>query len=76
MPFAPTTTRWGPAAMVLGSCISLQFGAAIAAQLFPAMGPFGVTLVRLALAAVILLVIARPALRAWRSGHWGLPWAG
>lgn len=70
MPFAPTTTRWGPAAMVLGSCISLQFGAAIAAQLFPAMGPFGVTLVRLALAAVILLVIARPALRAWRSGQW------
>ena len=70
MPFAPTANRWGPVAMVLGSCVSLQFGAAIAAQLFPAMGPFGVTFVRLALAAVILLAIARPALRAWQSGQW------
>lgn len=56
--------------MVLGSCISLQFGAAIAAQLFPEMGPFGVTLARLALAAVILLIVARPAVRAWRAGQW------
>ncbi len=58
------------AAMVLGSCVSLQFGAAFAAQLFPTLGPGGVTFLRLAIAAVVLLIVFRPALRAWRRGQW------
>lgn len=58
------------AAMVLASCVSLQFGAAFAAQLFPALGPGGVTFLRLAIAAVVLLIAFRPAVPAWRRGQW------
>jgi len=58
------------AAMVLASCVSLQFGAASAARLFPALGPGGVTFLRLAIAAVVLLIAFRPAVRAWRRGQW------
>ncbi|MEU7901878.1 EamA family transporter [Actinoplanes sp. NPDC049118] len=56
--------------MVLGSCASLQIGAALAAHLFPATGSAGATLLRLALAAAVLLVLARPAVRAWRRDQW------
>ncbi len=40
--------------LVLGSCISLQFGAAFAAQLFPALGSWGTTTLRLGIAALVL----------------------
>ncbi len=61
----------GPAvAMVLGSCASLQVGAALAAKLFPAAGSAGTTALRLGLAAVVLLAVARPAVRRWRAGQW------
>ena len=42
------------ALLVLGSCISLQFGAALAYQLFPAVGAWGMTTLRLGLAALLL----------------------
>jgi inner membrane transporter RhtA len=65
----PSTHR--PAVlMVLGSCCSLQVGAALAARLFPATGSAGATLLRLGLAAVVLLIVARPAVRAWRNDQW------
>jgi inner membrane transporter RhtA len=59
-----------PVLMVLGSCASLQIGAALAAHLFPATGSAGATLLRLGLAAIVLLLIARPAVRAWRRDQW------
>jgi inner membrane transporter RhtA len=56
--------------MVIGSCASLQIGAALAAQLFPAAGSAGATFLRLGLAALALLAFARPAIRAWRRDQW------
>lgn len=58
------------AAMVFGSCISLSFGAAFAAQLFPALGAWGVTALRLGIAAIVMLVAVRPAVRRWTGRQW------
>lgn len=57
-------------ALVIGSCLSLPFGAAIAAQLFPVLGPWGVTSLRVAIAALLLLVIVRPRPRRWNRAQW------
>lgn len=56
--------------LVIGSCISLQFGAAVAVQLFPHLGAWGVTTLRLGMAAVILLVVVRPQVRTWTRKQW------
>jgi len=64
-------SRPGAAALlVLGSCTSLQAGAALATRLFPVTGASGATLLRLALAAAVLLGLARPRVRAWRPAQW------
>jgi inner membrane transporter RhtA len=52
-----------PQVLVLGGIASVQFGAALANKLFAQAGPGGVVLLRLALAAVMLMAIARPAIR-------------
>lgn len=52
-----------PQVLVLGGIASVQFGAAIASKLFAQAGPGGVVLLRLALAAVMLTAVARPAIR-------------
>lgn len=57
-------------ALVIGSCLSLPFGAAVAAQLFPVLGPWGVTSLRVAIAAVLLLVIVRPKPGKWTRQQW------
>lgn len=57
-------------ALVLASCASLQFGAATAVGLFDTLGTWGVTFLRLTIAGALLLVVARPALRAWNAGDW------
>ena len=69
---AQEEVRGRPAAvaMVLGSCASVQVGAAFAAQLFPAVGPAGATALRLAAAAVLLLVAVRPRVRGWTRRQW------
>jgi len=72
---ATASARPGPrpgtaALLVLGSCSSLQVGAAFATRLFPVTGAPGVTLLRLALAAVVLLAAARPRVRGWRPAQW------
>src|SRR5829696_4198482 len=56
--------RGRPAAvgMVLAAAASLQVGAAFAVTLFDDLGPAGAAFLRLALAAVVLWVIWRPAL--------------
>jgi inner membrane transporter RhtA len=58
------------ALLVLGSCTSLQAGAALAMRLFPVGGAPGATLLRLALAAAVLLGVTRPRVRAWRPAQW------
>ncbi|MFJ4222882.1 EamA family transporter [Microbacterium sp. NPDC089695] len=57
-------------ALVIGSCLSLPFGAAVAAQLFPVLGPWGVTSLRVAIAALLLLAIVRPKPRGWNRAQW------
>lgn len=59
-----------PILFILGSCFSLQFGAAIATQLFPAIGAWGTTALRLGLAAVVLLVIVRPKVHRFTREQW------
>jgi inner membrane transporter RhtA len=54
-----------PELLVLGGIASVQFGAALADTLFDEAGPGGVVLLRLALAALILLAVARPRLRGY-----------
>jgi inner membrane transporter RhtA len=48
--------------LILGGIASVQFGAAFAATLFDRASPAGVVLLRLALAALVLLPITRPRL--------------
>lgn len=49
--------------LVLGSVISLQFGAAFASQLFSQIGAPGATALRLGIAALMLAVVVRPKFR-------------
>lgn len=49
--------------LVLGSVISLQFGAAFASQLFGQIGAPGATALRLGIAALMLAVVVRPKFR-------------
>jgi len=56
--------------LVLGSCTSLQIGAALAMRLFPVTGAPGATLLRLGLAAIVLLAIVRPRVRGWQPAQW------
>ena len=59
-----------PVLFILGSCISLQFGAALAVQLFPAIGAFGTTALRLGIAALVLLAIVRPKIHLFTRQQW------
>ena len=65
-----TTASRAPIAMVIGSCLSLQVGAAVAAQLFAVAGSTGTTLLRLGTAAAVLLILVRPDVRAWQRHQW------
>lgn len=49
-------------ALVLGAIASVQFGAAVATTLFQRLGPGGTVFLRLATAAIVLLVLWRPRL--------------
>jgi inner membrane transporter RhtA len=59
------------AAMIVGTSLSIQLAAAIAHDLFDRLSPVGVSAMRFALAAVILLAIVRPALRGRDAATWG-----
>lgn len=59
-----------PVLFILGSCFSLQFGAALAVQLFPEIGSWGTTALRLGLAALVLLVIVRPKVHRFTKEQW------
>lgn len=60
----------GSMLLIVGSCTSLQFGAALATQLFPSLGALGVTALRLSIAAIVLLVVIRPRLHRWTRAQW------
>jgi len=71
IPAERPTGRPGTAiALVLGSCTSFQFGAALATRLFPVTGAVGATLLRLGLAAIVLLAVTRPQVRSWSRSQW------
>ncbi|WP_149183497.1 EamA family transporter [Streptomyces sp. TRM49041] len=61
----------GPVALVVAGALSVQFGAAVAVLLIPRAGALGVVTLRLALAAVVLLLVCRPRLRGYGRSDWG-----
>ncbi|MFJ8042649.1 EamA family transporter [Kitasatospora sp. NPDC096147] len=54
---------YGAAGLAVAAMVSVQTGAAVSTWMFPVAGPLGTASLRLAFAAVILLVWARPRLR-------------
>lgn len=72
----PAASHGRPAApdiaLILGSITSIQVSAAVATHMFDTVGALGATLTRNAIAAVVVFVLVRPALRgmsrrAWRA---------
>jgi len=57
-------------AMMFGSGLSNQVGAAVAAQAFPVIGPVGVVAVRQWVAAAVLAAAGRPRLRNFTWAQW------
>nr|WP_257895434.1 EamA family transporter [Streptomyces anulatus] len=62
--------RGAGVALMLGSGLSNQTGASIAALAFPVIGPAGVVAVRQWVAAVILGAVGRPRLRHFTAEQW------
>ncbi|AXK37002.1 EamA family transporter [Streptomyces armeniacus] len=56
--------------MVCAGALSLQFGAAVAALLFPRAGAIGVVAMRLTFSALIMLALCRPRLRGYTRTDW------
>ncbi|MEV4262992.1 EamA family transporter [Kribbella sp. NPDC049584] len=57
-------------AMMLGSGLSTQVGASVAALAFPVIGPAGVVAIRQWVAAIVLLAVGRPRLRSITARQW------
>lgn len=57
-------------ALMTGSALSNQTGAAIGALAFPVLGPAGVVAVRQWVACVVLLAVGRPRLRSFTWAQW------
>ena len=64
--------RLPPTSLLLTSIVSIQVGAAVAVNMFPAIGPVAVTFLRLAFAAVLLTVVTRRSIdvTARRNAGW------
>ncbi|WJV50839.1 EamA family transporter [Streptomyces flavofungini] len=62
----------GGIGLVLAGVLSVQFGSAAAALLFPRAGALGVVALRVTIAAVLLLVVCRPRLRGHSRKDWGV----
>jgi inner membrane transporter RhtA len=56
--------------LVLTGIASVQTGSAIARTLFDELGAPGVAFLRLTIAAILMLVILRPAVRSWSRKAW------
>ena len=68
----PAPAAVPPTVLVVGAVASVQLGAAFAKGLFDEVGPGGAVLLRVALAAALLLMIWRPSVRARSRGEWAL----
>ncbi|MEU1405431.1 EamA family transporter [Streptomyces sp. NPDC005728] len=66
----PPARRTAGVATMFGSGLSNQTGAAIGALAFPVLGPLGVVAVRQYVAALVLLAVGRPRLRAFIWRQW------
>ncbi len=64
------TDRLPAPLLVLTAIVSVQVGSSLAKQLFDDLGAVGTTLLRLGLAAVLLLLVLRPAVRSWSRDSW------
>ncbi|MEU8625653.1 EamA family transporter [Streptomyces sp. NPDC048669] len=62
--------RGAGVALMLGSGLSNQTGASVAALAFPVLGPAGVVAVRQWVAAVVLGAVGRPRLRHFSAAQW------
>ncbi|MER5729208.1 EamA family transporter [Streptomyces sp. NPDC002138] len=62
--------RFGPVALVVSAGLSVQFGAALAVMIMPRAGAAGVVTLRLAAAAVVLLLVCRPKVRGYSRSDW------
>lgn len=62
---------FGGVGLVCGSAFSLQFGASLAALIFPRAGALGVVALRLIFSALLMMAVCRPRLR----GHSRTDWA-
>ncbi|MEU5942848.1 EamA family transporter [Micromonospora sp. NPDC047548] len=60
----------GAIGLVLGGALSVQFGSAVAALLFPRTGVAGAVTLRLTIGALLMLVVCRPRLRGHDRGDW------
>ena len=56
--------------LVLGGVVSVQFGGALAATLVPEIGAGGSVLLRVTIAAIILLAVVRPRVRGHDRAAW------
>jgi inner membrane transporter RhtA len=56
--------------LVLVAIASVQCGSAVARSVFDDLGAAGITFLRLALAALLLLVVLRPKVRSWSGRAW------
>ena len=66
--------RWGalgPVGLVLAGGVSVQFGGAIAVSVMPKAGALGIVTLRLAFAALVLMIVCRPKLRGHSRADWG-----
>ncbi|MEU9253554.1 EamA family transporter [Streptomyces sp. NPDC048270] len=70
-PPAAGGSRFGPVALVVSAGISVQFGAALAVMIMPRAGAAGVVTLRLAAAALVLLLLCRPRVRGYLRADWG-----
>ncbi|MCX4779189.1 EamA family transporter [Streptomyces sp. NBC_01264] len=69
--------RFGPVALVITAGVSVQFGAALAVMLMPRAGAAGVVTLRLAAAALVLLLVCRPKVRGYSRSDWStVVWFG
>ncbi|MEW1779795.1 EamA family transporter [Streptomyces sp. NPDC086777] len=62
--------RLSGVAVMFGSGLSNQTGAAVGALAFPVLGPLGVVAVRQYVAALVLVAVGRPRLRAFTWRQW------
>nr|WP_308377837.1 EamA family transporter [Streptomyces sp. ISL-98] len=69
-PSQAASPRWSGMALMVGSGLSNQVGASVAALAFPVLGPVGVVAVRQWVAAVVLLSAGRPKLRSFTAAQW------